>query len=799
MRQKRIVLYGQAHKMQIVSLIIVNQHFIINTIDQNSETTKKINSEFSGLPKKSDIEYPKSEITRKFLFLAMKYLLAFLIGCLSISVYPQRLTPQELQRCEAESKAVTIIRDNWGVPHIYGETDANTVFGLMYTQCEDNLKGIERNYLYQLGRQTEVDGESNLYTDVQLQLIADSADAIKDYKNSAPWFKKLMDAFADGVNYYLYKHPEVKPLVFKHFEPWYALMFTDGSVAATITGGINLNETARFYGSAPSAQIGAVLKHEDLETIFNERETGSNGFALAPSKTADKHAILYINPHVPFYFRSEVQLVSKEGLNTYGAVTWGQFFIYQGFNQHCGWMHTSSYADVADLYAEKVSKQNGKWFYEYNGKQLPVTTRQLTLTIKDGNKTVQRTITGYYTHHGPVLGTRDGKWLALKANNRSYNALVESWAITKANTFTEYKKAMDLLSNATNNTVYADDQGNIAFWYGNYMPRRDSKLDWTQPVDGTTPSTEWQGVHPLDEIVHVYNPATGYIQNCNSTPFTSSGASSPDKNKYSAYMSPDGENFRAINAIRLFADAKDLTMDDIIAKGYNFKLSIFDVLLPPLFKAYDASPDSVKKQLAAPIRILKDWDRYSGAQSVATTIGVEWATRMMLNLPKAKSSEDATYQTERVSTMLQNTGDQQQIAYLRESLNTLQSRYGNWNIPWGEINRYQRPADGVFDDSKPSIPVGQVASTFGELPSFVSRPMNTKKRYGYSGNSFIAAVEFGPRIKAKSIITGGQSFDPNSKHFADQAEMYLTGKFKDILFYKEDVLKHAEKTYHPGE
>ncbi|WP_299289493.1 penicillin acylase family protein [uncultured Mucilaginibacter sp.] len=728
----------------------------------------------------------------------MKNLLVALL-LLPLFSIAQKFTPKEIARFQAEAKSVIIIRDNWGVPHIYGKTDANVVFGLMYAQCEENFKGIERNYLYQLGKQAEVNGESSLYTDVQLQLIADSADAIKDYQNSEPKFKKLLNAFADGLNYYLYKHPEVKPEVFHRYQPWYALMFTDGSVAATITGGINLNETQQFYANGPE-KLGSVkgIKPETIEDEINKREIGSNGFAISPSKSASGHALLYINPHVPFYFRSEVQLVSEEGLNAYGAVTWGQFFIYQGFNAHCGWMHTSSYADVADLYEEKVSKKGNGWFYEYEGKQKPVIERQLIFKVKQGDQTVQEKITGYYTQHGPVLGSRNGKWLSLKANNRSYNALLESWLITKANTFSDYKKAMDLLSNATNNTIYADDQGNTAFWYGNFMPKRSIKYDWTQPVDGTTTATQWQGLHPLNEIVQVINPASGWIQNCNSTPFTSSGKSSPDKTKYPAYMAPDGENFRGITASKLLGNSQKLTLDELIALGYNRHLAAFDVLLPSLFQAYQKAPDSLKQTLAEPIQILKSWDRNSAIHSIATTLAVEWGTRMMTALPKAKSSEESTYQTERVNAMLKVIEPVQELVYLSEALKSLQSRYGSWKMEWGEINRYQRPDDAVFSDQKPSIPVAQVASTFGQLPSFVSRTMDTKKRYGYSGNSFIAAVEFGPKIKAKSVITGGQSFDPNSKHFTDQAEMYLEGKFKDVLFYKEDVLKHAEKTYHPG-
>jgi acyl-homoserine lactone acylase PvdQ len=733
------------------------------------------------------------------IFVTMKLKLIFILLFSPVIVFAQKINQQEIKRAVALAQSVTIIRDNYGVPHIYGKTDAAVVFGLMYAQCEDNFKGIERNYLYQFGKQTEVDGESSLATDIQLQLIADSADAIRDYKTSAPAFKKLLDAFANGINYYLYKHPEVKPKVFKHFEPWYALMFTDGSVAATETGGIKLDETKAFYTDG-GENLGYLPNRPGKPYEFvNERETGSNGFAISPSKSASGHALLYINPHVPFYFRSEVELVSEEGLHAYGAVTWGQFFIYQGFNEHCGWMHTSSYADVADLYAEKMVKKDGKWFYEYNGTLKPVTERKLIINIKKGDKLEQKTITGYYTHHGPVVGSRDGKWLALKANNRSYNTLVESWQITKANDLAEYKKAMDLVSNATNATVYADDKGNTIFWYGNYIPKRDPKYDWSLPVDGSTPATEWQGVHRLKEIVTTINPATGWIQNCNSTPYTDAGASSPDKNKYPVYMAPDGENYRAVTAIKILKDANRLTLDGLIAKGYNHYLAAFDDLLPPLFKAYDDAPDSVKNTLSAPINLLKHWDKNTATNSIASSLAIEWGTAMLKLLPPPKTDQESTYITQRVKTLANSTPGNRQLEILGAVIKNLQNRFSTWQVPWGDMNRYQRPADGItFDDKQPSIPVGLTGSGFGQLPSFQSRTVNTLKRYGYSGNSFVAAVEFGPRIKAKSIMTGGQSFDATSPNFTDQAQGIIDGKFKDVLFYREDVLKHAKKSYHPG-
>jgi acyl-homoserine-lactone acylase len=700
-------------------------------------------------------------------------LLSFFIPSI---VFSQTFTSHEINRYKVEAQRVNIVRDNWGIPHIYGKTDADAVFGLMYAQCEENFQKVEENNLEMMGRLSEI-GKAGLYDDLQMRLIYDSSAAIKDYKNSPGWFKKLLDAAADGVNYFLYKHPEVKPSLLKRFEPWFALMRTNGSISATQTAELTLADMKNLYpASNPSVSF-----HEKKFLKDEIEETGSNGFAVAPSKTRSKNAIIYINPHVTFYFRTEVQMVSDEGLNAYGAVTWGTFFVFQGFNQHCGWMHTSSDADVADLYKEKVKNRNGFFQYLYDGKWLPVKTKQVTIDYKSGDSLNHQTFVVYATGHGPVMGTRNGDWLSLKQNNRSLAALMQSWLRTKAKGFEDFKKIMNMRSNSSDNTVFADDKGNIAYWHGNFMPKRDPKLDWTQPVDGTTPSTNWKGLHSLDEMVHVYNPATGWVQNCNSTPFTVSGNSSPKKDNYPTYMAPDLENYRAINAERLLDEKHDLTVDRVIKEvGYSHYLSAFEILLPQLFLAFDelSETDSLRQILIEPIDLLKSWDKSSAVSSVATTLAIEWASRIMKNV----SSEE-------------------KLNLLYDTIKDLQKRFGSWKIPWGDMNRYQRPGTGEnFDDSKSSWPVGLASATWGSLPSFQSRHFaNSNKRYGFSGNSFVACVEFGKKLKAKSIITGGQSFDPSSKHFTDQAQMYIDGNFKDVLFYKEDVMKHTVRKYHPGE
>ena len=741
-------------------------------------------------------------------------------------------------RWEKHVAQTTIIRDEWGIPHIYGKTDADAVFGLMYAQCEEHFSQIENNYLEMLGRTSEIayggpaQIPGDLYADLMMKLIQDSTDAINDYNKSPAWFKQLLIAHADGINYYLYKHPEVHPKVIFNYKPWYHLMWTDGSVSPTRYGGIKRKDVYDFYKTQDSTFINKNLKtaNADLYNIkIKEQEAwaniddyaveektlkGSNGFAIAPKHSKNGNAMLYINPHVPFYFRSEMHMVSEEGLNVYGAVTWGQMFIYQGFNEHAGWMHTSSYADVADVYEEKVKQENGKWFYLYENKWLPVIERKIIMNLPkklNANTEIapnQKQFITYKTHHGPIMGSHNGNWLSLSENNRSLNALMECWTRTKANNLKEYKAALNLLANNSNNTVYADADGNIAYWHGNFMPKRDNQFDFTKPVDGSTKATEWKGVHALNEIVQSINPENGWLQNCNATPYTVAGKNSPKEKDYPKYMAPDGENARGLNAVRLLEKVDKINLDELIQLGYNKHLTAFDILLPP-FIEYTKTVSLTTDQSKA-VQYLATWNHDADTNSIAQTIAIEWATKLMTAIPPAETEEAATQSIVRFNQMVNEVSNAKKLTFLDTALMHIKMYYTNlpkdqasWEIPWGQINRYQRGfynTEFPFSDKRPSIAVAQTSSKFGQLPAFESsnRMEGVKKRYGYSGSSFIAAVSFGKKLEAKTIITGGQSFDPNSEHFTDQAQGYVSGNFKTIHFYKEDVLAHKVKSYKPG-
>lgn len=726
----------------------------------------------------------------------------FFLLLLPLHLHAQPFTASEISRWEKQAKNVTIIRDNWGIPHIYGKTDADAVFGLMYAQCEDDFRRVEMNYIEKLGRMAEVKGESELYNDLLVRLVLDSADAVKDYKNAPAWLKKLCNAFADGINFFLYKNTQVKPALLHRFQPWYPLLWTDGSIGAINTAGVSVSELKNFYSSEPTAAVRGMGTEVEEEVL-----TGSNGFAFSPKITESGNAILYINPHVTFYYRAEVHMVSEEGLNAYGAVTWGQFFIYQGFNEHCGWMHTSSGVDVADAYIEKISKKNEGWVYEFDGKEKPVLEKRISIAAKKGNGLETTNFTALFTHHGPVMAKRNGQWLSIKADNRLMNGLIQCWQRTKAKGLDDFKKTLDLKGNISNNTVYADAEGNIAYWHGNRIPKRDIKYDWSKALDGSISATEWKGYHDINETVLSINPATGWLQNCNSTPYTVAGVNSPKKENYLHYMAPDGENFRGINAVKVLGETSQYNIEKVIKAGYDTRLAAFEVLVPALVKAFEKNvsySDSLFALLAGPLAVLKGWDFRCAENSIATTLAVEWGQKILPAIMRMQVIDDEEAdQVDKAKYFAAHAKPDELLQPLLATINELQIKFGRWQMPWGGVNRFQRissDTENKFDDNRLSLPVGFVSSTWGMLPSFNSRTFpGTKKRYGFNGNSFVCAVEFGKKIQAKSLLTGGQSGHVNSLHFTDQALMYTKGQFKDVLFYKEDVTKHAERSYHPGE
>ena len=708
-------------------------------------------------------------------------------------------------RLKAEAARVSIVRDDWGIAHVHGHTDADAVFGMVYAQAEDDFNRVETNYLNAMGRLAEAEGEGAVWQDLRMKLFIDPQVLKADYAKSPTWLKALMDAWADGLNYYLATHPEVKPRVIAHFEPWMALSFTEGSIGGDIER-VSLNELQAFYDKPAvvgARQTGSPYKFaEAAQTRFVE-PTGSNGMAIAPSNTVDGHALLLINPHTSFFFRSELQMSSDEGLDAYGAATWGQFFLYQGFNPHIGWMHTSSTVDAVDEFAETVAMHDGVLSYRYGAAWRPVEVSKIVVPYRTASGEIaSRTFTVYRTHHGPIVRTADGKWIALALMNKPLEALSQSYLRTKASDYASFLKvAQDFQANSSNNTIFADDKGEIAYLHPQFIPKRDDRFDYTLPVDGADPATDWKGLTPLEQTPHLLNPPNGWIMNTNNWPYSAAGEYSPKQKDFPRYMDTVGETPRGLHALRVLTGRRDFSLEALNKAAFDSYLPAFARLIPILVQAYDQTPaaDPLKAQLKDQVEALRRWDDRWGLDSSETSLAVFWGEALWkVSAAPAKAARMSIY-----DWMADHTTPAQKLQALAEASDRLTQDFGSWRTPWGRINRFQRVNDDIqphFSDADPSIPVPFTSSQWGSLASFgAQRYPGTKKYYGTKGNSFVAVVEFGPKVRAVAITAGGESGRPGSKHFDDEAQRYTTGALREVYFYPEQLEGHTERSYHPGE
>jgi acyl-homoserine-lactone acylase len=708
---------------------------------------------------------------------------------------PALAEPVDLPRLRAAAERVTITRDDWGIAHVTGKTDADTVFGAIYAQAEDDFGRIEANYLTALGRTAEAEGQSAIWADLRQRLFVDPADLQARYRASPAWLRTLMDAWADGLNYYLATHPHVHPKVLTRFEPWMALSFTEGSIGGDIES-ISLSELKSFYG-------GMFEPKTALETGAEAREPrGSNGIAIAPERTVGGHALLLINPHTSFYFRAELQMTSGQGLNAYGASTWGQFFIYQGFNPDIGWMHTSSGVDTIDEFAETVERQGGSLFYRYGRQLRPMTMVPITIRYRktDGGFSDFKLVT-FRTHHGPIVAARGGRMIATALMWKPVPALEQSWLRTKTHDLESYLDVAGRQANSSNDTILADRKGEIAYLHPQFVPVRDDRFDYTQPVDGADPATDWKGLHPLDTLPQVIAPDSGFVKNTNNWPWTAAGRDSPKARNFPRYMDQIGENWRGIHADKLLAETRRFTPESLTAAAFDTWLPAFATLVPQLTAAYDALPagDPRKASLAEPIALLRGWDDRWAYESEATTLAIIWGDTLWPEVgafAKAERMNVPDYIARKV-------GPDAKLAALAAARDRLVRDFRSWRVKWGDVNRFQRLDDSIdphFDDAKPSLPVPFTSAQWGSLASFGAKPYpNTKRYYGTSGNSFVALVEFAPHLRAWAVTAGGESGDPKSPHFADQTQRYIDGKLRPVYFYPSDLAGHTERTYRPGE
>ena len=719
-------------------------------------------------------------------------------------------SPPDIARWRTEASHVTITRDDWGIAHVHGHTDADAVFGMIYAQAEDDFPRIEANYLTNLGRTAEADGEKAIWQDLRARLYVSPSELKADYARSPLAMRKLMDAWADGLNYFFATHPNVHPRVITHFEPWMVMSFTEGSIGGDIER-IDLNKLEAFYSSRhPGLEAGSALSAADSkgrQVPGQARDDvlepqGSNGIAIGPKLTSDGSALLLINPHTSFYFRSELQMASDEGLDVYGAATWGQFFIYQGFNPHAGWMHTSTGVDNVDEFAEKVERRGSGYCYWYGRTCRPIGVRPITIRYRtpDGHL-ASRSFNAWMTHRGPIVAADDGRWIAFAMMNRPVEALQQSFLRTKTTDLKSYMRISDLKANSSNNTVFADDKGEIAVLAPQFMPRRDNRFDYSRPVDGSNPAADWHGLHEPSQLPNTINPPNGWAFNSNDWLYSAAGPYSPKPTNFPAYLDSAGESYRTIHATRLLTQPGRWSLDRLQTAAFDSAQPSWEVLVPMLASAWKALPptDPRRGRLAEPIAALSSWDKRWSVTSIPNTLANFWGDEL------AKAATSHQWNDHRnFFRHMEALSPAEKLDTFTRAIDRLERDFGGWRMPWGEVNRFQRidPAiDARFDDRAPSIPVGFTSNKWGSLASFgASQKPGTKRWYGTNGNSFVAVVEFTPHgPHARAVTAGGESGHPDSPHFKDEAQRYASGALREVYFYPEQLKGHAEPVYHPGE
>lgn len=717
-----------------------------------------------------------------------------------------------------QAAGVTIYRDKWGVPHIYARTDAGAVFGFMYAQAEDNFWQIEDSYIQSIGRAAEVEGTAKLDSDLVNRALRIVELSKAEYAAMSQPMKELCQAAVDGLNYYLARNPQVRPRLITRFEPWQAIAFgrfaqyqlfiykravRDNEIRDAVTE-VGVSGSTSLQRDNPAVDLvnnGVQPGFEPPEDLWNAGVIGSNTWAITPAKSSSGRAMLFINPHQPFFGPGqwiEGHVHSESGWNLSGATFPGSPLIGLGHNEHLGWSHTVNIPDILDLWEEKFDDPRNPLNYRHGASHRAATAWSDTVTVKTPQGLVNRKFTFRRTHHGPIVAVRNGRPLSIRMAGLEEGGLLEQrYLMGKARNLSEFRQAMARLAVPMFNTMYGDREGNVWYLYNGAVPRRNPQFDWSKPVDGSDPATDWQGLHPLTDLPQILNPSSGYAQNCNATPLLAAAeemnqGGNPDPTRFPAYMIGEQDNSRSRISRRLLAARSKFTFDEWATAAYDTRCIEAERLIPGLVaeleKARTTDPARAAKTAEA-VALLKSWDGLSRVDSIPMTVFSLWAyTR---TLPQAKQL------TRNLATP--------DIAILEYVLSDLEKTWGTWRVAWGEITRIQRVhSSGTiepFNDEQTSLAVAGGPGEFvGMIFNFYApAARGNKRRYGTAGHSYVSVVEFGPQVRALSVLQFGQSHDPQSPHYFDQAALYASQRFKPAWFTLAEIKANLESAYRPGE
>ena len=696
---------------------------------------------------------------------------------------------------------VQIHRDTYGVPHVFGESDASVIFGFGYAQAEDYFWQVEDVYILALGRYAEVHGPKGLNSDLLNRAFQIVPRSRRDYAALDATSKQLYAAFVAGINYYLETHPEVRPRLIKRFEPWHVLAYHRH---------VALELCFRFVGLEDCSYMPRRNPH-----VWTA--TGSNGWALSGKRTQSGGTMLLANPHMPcfgFTQLAEVHLhcaagPGSPGWNFIGAGFYGCPTLALGHNRRLGWTMVSNEPDIADCWRVRFENAKDPLAYRYADGWRTAEAWRETLQVRKTRGMETRTLEFRKTHHGPIVAQEDAQtMLAARISGLFDTIPMRQWLqMVKSQNLAEFRQALSMMQLLYMNVLYADADGNILYLYTGHVPRRNSDFDWSKPVDGSNPATEWLGIHTLEELPQVLNPAAGFIQNCNSSPLITTDGDNPQLKDFPPYMIGDADQIkrRALRSLELLRTMNSMTFEAWQQAAFDTEVYWARHELPHYANKFQ-SLERDNAQLATRVRPylehLLAWDSRITPESTAATLCHAWYEQLY----------GRSYPGESMRKLYAGE-PQKQFEALARAADRLRAMHGDWQIPYGKVYRSQRQArladlvDARFDDHAASLPalgghgpmgviLTQYYSPSLEIPWVISQ----HRRYGLVGTSYLATYEFtSAGVRGASLVPFGTSGEPDSPHYFDQAPLLAEKRLKPELFTRRQVLKGAVRSYHPGD
>jgi acyl-homoserine-lactone acylase len=690
---------------------------------------------------------------------------------------------------------VTIRRDAYGVPHIEGKDDESVTFGFAYAQAEDYFWQVEDSYILALGRCAEVHGSRGLNSDLLNRAFEIVPRSQADFAKMSPDVQGICRAFAAGLNYYLATHPEIEPRLIHHFEPWHVVAFRRHMVLELCYRYTRLSHNFLPRGN---------------KRIWAAR--GSNGWAINGNRTASGGAMLMVNPHMPWFGLGqmvEAHLRSDSGLNFTGAAFYGSPMLSIGHNEHLGWTMTVNEPDVADVWRETFDDPDHPLRYRYGNGYRTAHQWHETIGVRMRSGIKQERFSFLKTHHGPVVEKVDDQtYLTARISGLHGTGLMQqTLAMVKARDLDEFQAAVATLAMPIMNIVYADCEGNIYYVYGGRIPRRDPAYDWSQPVDGSDPGTEWHGIHPLAELPQVLNPPSEFIQSCNSTPFTTTDGVTLDRHAFPPYMieDKDADKRRAKRSREILRALDKTTLEQLGKAAVDTTVYWAKHELPHYAQRLEhlKKTDPVLARKVAPLLDhLLNWDCRLTPASTQASLCEAWYETLY----------GTEYPGETLRPRYQDN-PAQQLAALVHAASSLRTMHGDWRVPYGAIHRIQRPPhvadvpEARFDDAAASLPatgghgpMGVIFTQYYTPSIHIPLIMSQKKRYGVVGATYLAVYQFGPDgVRGASVVPFGQDGEPEAPHYLDQAQLLSEGKMKPILYTPAEVDAGTRRCYHPGQ